>query len=155
MLIAGCSDHTLRIWDLESAACLSTFEGQAQIDRLAFCGQGRYLVSSHGVGSTSYKKKVWRFDWDYQLHDVADWDEGARPYLETFLTLHTPYAGQLSQGREPTHEEITLALSRRGTPSWSEEAFQELMRSLGPRGYGWLREEGVRRKLEEMARERG
>jgi hypothetical protein len=39
-------------------------------------------------------------------------------------------------------------------PTWSEEDFQRLLHTLGCAGYGWLRPEGVRRKLEEMALER-
>jgi hypothetical protein len=65
-----------------------------------------------------------------------DWDEGARPYLETFLTLHCPYGED--------------GVSRVGKPEWSEDDFQQLLTELQYRGYGWLRPEGVRKKLEEM-----
>ena len=82
--------------------------------------------------------------------DEGDWDEDAGHYLETFLTLHTPYAAAPPEDREPTDEEITLALTRRGKPSWSKEDFWQLLYTLGCAG-GWLRPEGVRKKLEEMA----
>ncbi len=48
-------------------------------------------------------------------------------------------------------KEIERALTRSGKPSWTEEDFQELPRHLQYVGYGWLRPEGVQRKLEEMA----
>ena len=86
--------------------------------------------------------------------EPADWDESARPHLENFLTLHTPYAGTLPQSREPTEEEIALALTRRGKPTWMEEDFKGLLTTLGCAGYGWLRPEGLRRELERMAKER-
>ena len=84
--------------------------------------------------------RLWELDWDYDFPDPADWDEGARPYLDIFLTLHTPYGPD--------------GLTRRGKPQWSEGDFQNLLKDLGYRGYGWLRPEGVRKKLEELARER-
>jgi hypothetical protein len=85
---------------------------------------------------------------------TTDWEEGARPYLETFLTIHTPYAGDLPTDHKPTDSEITLALTRRGKPVWSEADFQRLLYTLGCAGYGWLRPEGVRRELEKMAADR-
>ncbi|MCD4674242.1 MAG: hypothetical protein K8R77_16380, partial [Anaerolineaceae bacterium] len=81
--------------------------------------------------------RVWGLDWDYEFPDLVDWNEGVRPYLEIFLTLHTPYGPD--------------GFTRRGKPTWTEEDFQQFLVELGCRGYGWLRPEGVRRKLEEMA----
>jgi len=89
------------------------------------------------------------------VNKLADWHKRVKPYSETFLTLHTPNTGKLPQDRVPSEEEITLALTRQGKPIWTEGDFLELMRSLGSRGYGWLREEGVRRKLEELAAQGG
>jgi hypothetical protein len=90
-------------------------------------------------------------DWELEACDPADWDEGARLHLENFFSSHTPYAAALPQDRQPTEEEITLALTRRGKPTWSEEDFKQLLYTLGCAGYGWLRPGGVRKKLEEMA----
>ena len=55
--------------------------------------------------------------------------------------------------RDLTEEERRHTLARRGRPTWTEEDFQGLLRQLQYSGYGWLRPEGVRRKLEEMARD--
>ena len=68
-----------------------------------------------------------------------------------FLTLRTPYSEQLPVDREPTEEEVRLALTRRGRPVYNEDDFQKLIKELQYRGYGWLKLEGVRKKLEEMA----
>ena len=91
--------------------------------------------------------------WDFEFPDPADRDEGARPWLETFLTLHTPFAGDLPKDREPSEEEITLALTRRGKPHITKGDFRGLITQLQHAGYGWLRPEGVRAKLKEMAAE--
>jgi len=37
-----------------------------------------------------------------------------------------------------------------GKPVWNDRDFNELLKELQYRGYGWLRPEGVRKKLEEM-----
>jgi len=123
-------DSAVRVLDLQTTACLRKLEGTAQrVEALALSPDGRYLVS----GGSDPSLHLWELDWEFEFPGPADWDEGARPYLENFLTLHTSQAGE---------------------PAWSETDFQELLISLGYHGYGWLREEGVRRKLEEMARER-
>ena len=70
--------------------------------------------------------------------EPADWDEGARPHLMSFLTLLCAYGDD--------------AISRVGTPEWGDEHFQQLLYTLGCAGYGWLRPEGVRKRLEEMTR---
>jgi len=150
-VISGSKDFTLRLWDTTSGKCLRILEGHAdEVYSLAITPDGRRVISRGGLGM-----RVWKFDWDYEFPELTDWDEAARPYLETFLDLHTPYAGQIPQDRDPTEEEINLALTRRGKPTWREEDFQRLLQTLGYRGYGWLREEGVRKKLVEMVAERG
>jgi hypothetical protein len=120
------------------------------IEPLSFSVDGRYLFATR-----EKDLQVWELFWDYEFPEPADWDEGARPYLESFLTLHTPYAEKLPQDRVPSEEEIKQFLTRQGMPNWTEEDFQGLLTELGYRGYGWLREEGVRKKLAEMVRERG
>jgi len=38
-----------------------------------------------------------------------------------------------------------------GKPTWTEENFKGLLYTLGCAGCGWLREEGVRKRLDELA----
>ncbi|MGB9881949.1 MAG: WD40 repeat domain-containing protein [Methanomassiliicoccales archaeon] len=136
-LIAGCNDGHIYIWDVAVKKEKTILEGHADaVVSLSISPEGRYLVSC----SDDRTIRVWALDWDYDFPDPADWDEGARPYLDIFLTLHTPYGPD--------------GLSRVGAPQWTEEDFQKLLTELGYRGYGWLRPEGVRRELEKMARER-
>jgi len=88
-------------------------------------------------------------DWDLEDRQPADWDDGARPYLENFLTLHMPYAAELPTDREGSEEEVRRSLS--GRPKATKADFQRLLETLQHAGYGWLRPEGVKRKLQEMA----
>jgi WD40 repeat protein/serine/threonine protein kinase len=162
-VLSGSTDATLKLWDAASGHCLRTFAGHADaVTSVAFSADGRYLIS----GSADRTARVWILDW--QLADAAptDWDEEARPYLEMFLALHTPYAAPPSaapRGRSPlarlfkstaNEDELARSLTRRGSPQWMERDFQELLRTLGYAGYGYLRPEAVRRQLMRMARSR-
>ena len=60
---------------------------------------------------------VWSLDWDLEDREPTDWDNGAKPYLENFLTLHSSriatkggFLGLL----EVTHWD---------TPKWTERGF--------------------------------
>jgi len=107
------------------------------ITSLSFSIDGRYLFT----GSNDNTIGLTEIDWELEFPPLTDWDDGAQPYLDIFLALHTPYGPD--------------GLSRQGVPSWTEKDFQKLLTELQIRGYGWLRPEGVRRKLEELARIRG
>jgi len=103
------------------------------------------------LGSSDNTLRLYELDWDLEMPGPSHWHDGALPYLEQFLTLHTPTAGTLPTDRAPSEPEVVAALSRRGTPKWTDEDFQALLRKLGYAGYGWLRPDGVRKKLEELA----
>jgi WD40 repeat protein len=146
--LSGSKDKTLKLWEVASGRCLRTFEGHTDnVSSVCLSADGRYALS----GCHDKTLKLWALDWELEDQAPADWDAGARPYLETFLTLHTPYAATLPADRQPSEEEVTLALTRRGKPTWTKEDFSQLLYTLGCAGYGWLRPEGVRRELEKMA----
>ena len=137
-IISGGKDKSIRVWDLKKGDCLRTLEGHTKpVRTLAISPQGHRLISG-GSDSSIF---VWTLNWDYVFPEPVDWDEGVRPYLEIFLTLHTPVGLD--------------GLSRYGKPIWNEDDFQRLLVELGYRGYGYLRQDGVQRKLEEMAAARG
>jgi WD40 repeat protein len=142
----------LILWEVATGRCLRTFEGHTkEVNSVYLSADGRYALS----GSDDKTIILWALDWELEDKEPTDWNKGARPYLETFLTLHTPYARKIPADRVPTKHEIRLALTRRGAPTWTEEDFQHLLYTLGCAGYGWLKPEGVRRELERMAKERG
>ena len=100
---------------------------------MAFSPDARFALS----GSEDSTLRLWELDWELEQNQPADWDEGARPFLTAFLTLHTP---------------CTDGPVRGGKPSWTEDDLQGLLRTLACAGYGWLRPVGARRELERMAK---
>ncbi len=145
---SGSCDKTLRLWDLSTGKCLRVFEGHTySVESVAISPDGRWGLSV----SWDTTLRLWELDWEYEFPGWADWSEGAQPYLTNFLTLHAPYAANLPSEGESSEEQICLSLTRKGKPTWTEDDFGQLLYTLGCAGYGWLRPEGVRRKLEEMA----
>jgi WD40 repeat protein len=69
--------------------------------------------------------RLWELDWELAARPSADWDDGAAPHLEAFL--------------------------RRNGPQWTTKDFDALLRRLQDVGYGWLRADGVRARLDRMA----
>jgi predicted NACHT family NTPase len=132
--LSGSWDKTLRLWDLGNGNCLRTFEGHTDMVRsISMSADGRFALSAGGEKNLH----LWFLDWELEEKEPASWDEEARPYLENFLNQHSLGANIFGKWKGS---------------EWTEEDFQQLLYTLGYAGYGWLREEGVRRKLEELSR---
>jgi WD40 repeat protein len=147
------ADKTVHVWDVATGRrglAIDTSDAVSGLAHMALAGGGRFLLANGQSGV-----RVHELDWELAARAEAEWDEGARPHFETFLTLRTPVAAELSADEDATEEQIGLALTRRGRPSWTEADFADLRRTLGDAGYGWLSAEGVRRQLDRMAAERG
>ena len=123
-----------QFWNVETGQVVHTLRlKDSQATSLAITPNGRFAL----VGTSGGHVEIWELDWEYEFPEWADWDEGATPYLEQFLTLHTPVEGS--------------GLRRTGSPVWEADDFRWLINDLRQRGFGWLRPEGVRNKLDEMA----
>lgn len=161
--VSGGLDRTVRVWDLESGRCARTFEAhRGAVNAVCVSADGRHILSAGAEGVL----KLWMLDWDLEANPPADWAERARPYLETFLTLHTPYADAEGGEREPRRgwtawlwkpaqaPSSAWPLARRGRPTWTEKDFEELLHTLGGAGLGWLRPDGIRTELRKLAAHR-
>jgi hypothetical protein len=96
---------------------------------------GRFVVSASNDGTIRF----WLMDWDLEERPSADWDIAVERYLEVFLEQKRPYAN------------VAEGPKRHGRPAWSDGDSEELVQDLGRAGYGFLRPESVKEKLEEMA----
>jgi WD40 repeat protein/serine/threonine protein kinase/pSer/pThr/pTyr-binding forkhead associated (FHA) protein len=145
--LSGSEDQSCKLWNVVTGDCLWTFAGHTAAVRAArLSPDGRYVFS----GSEDQSGKLWLLDWELADPPSRNWDEGARPYLEAFLRLHTPSVGLLPASRQPSAEEITLALTYEGTPTWTKVNFNYLVQTLQAAGYGWLRPDGIRQQLNQM-----
>ena len=146
--MSGSGDKQLRLWSLASGQCVQILSGHTSVvtsvDMSRDC---RWTIS----GSHDQTLRLWELEWDYTFPEPADWDEGARPFLENFLVLHTPYQQESPQVGTASGEDNTLAVTRAGSPQWTDDDFSNLLAVLRRAGFGWLRPEGVRQKLDEMA----
>lgn len=121
-LSAGKSDKTLKLWDISNEECIRTFNSNNDYEsfRSLSFSQDGQYVMA---GSEAHTIRLWKFDYEYEFPGWADWDEGARPFLGIFLAQH---------------------------PNYNDAEFDNFISDLQNRGYGWLRPEGVKAKLEEM-----
>jgi WD40 repeat protein len=132
--LSGSADKTIRLWDVSLARCVRTFLGHSSyVSSVCFSADGRTCLS----GSADETIRLWELVWAYDFPGWSDWNEDARPYLENFLT-------------------ILCATSENGTssaakPEWQPKDFEMLIEQLQHRGLGYIRPEGIRTKLEQLA----
>jgi len=121
------------LWHVESAKPVHVFKGLGMVFSIALFQQDRYLIASR-----DNQFRYWQLDWEHEFPELTGWDERANGYLDVFLEQN---AGEISWSE----------LSRTNSAK-AQKQFTGLLEELGRRGYGWLRPEGVRKKLEEMAK---
>jgi WD40 repeat protein/HEAT repeat protein len=123
------SGGAVSLWRLRDRRRLRLFEGHTgPVSALSFTRDGRRLISSGEDGAV----RVWYLEWEPEPCPIVEWDRAALPHLEVFLAQHTPEAG--------------------GLPRWTDDDVRRLLSDLQHRGLGWIRPDGVRSRLEEIAR---
>lgn len=145
-VFSGAKDGTVCIWNVESGECEHQFRFE-RMTAVAFFPDGQGAL----VGDAMGKLRWLRFAWDYEAVASTDWDDDATPILEAFLTLRTPYGPDLPKEVRPNEQQVREALTRAGKPAWEDKDFAELLDELRAAGFGWLRPDGVKQKLNTMA----
>lgn len=142
-VLSGGYDMVLKLWEVATGRCVRTFDGHTLAVRAVNLSRDLRYALSCGLDRTL---KLWVLDWEMEERRKADWDEGARPYLEQFLLEHsrqapTPKRGVLKRlipAFQPLRQAVTC----------TEKDFRGLLDLLESVGYGWLRPGGVRNELE-------
>ncbi|MDR2442696.1 MAG: hypothetical protein LBE31_04155, partial [Deltaproteobacteria bacterium] len=117
--IAAIVDNNLEFWDINSNNMLSrinVIEGAPGNLCINESGDRVAVLTDQGC-------VVYNIEWDLDFPGWASWDEGAKPFLQTFLKAH---------------------------PDFSEDKIDILIRTLQNAGYGYLKKELVRAKLDEL-----
>jgi len=144
-LFSSDTDRVVRFWNMETGENPRAFEGHTSaVKSVAVSPDGRFAISC----GEDRMVKMWTLDWELEERGRADWDDVAAPYMVNFLTLHTPPAGVLPDGRDPFEKEIVMALTRIGKPEFTDDEYDEFYMSLRYAGLGYLSKEGVRDRLE-------
>jgi WD40 repeat protein/serine/threonine protein kinase len=149
---SGSDDGTLRLWNVANEKCIKTIPVSRDPWHVWLSPDGSQAIAL-SADISGGQLAQWELDWDLQSHEPADWDDAARPHLESFLSLHTPFASELPRWQRPLLRRASGRLTRAGKPSWSARDFEDLIRELQNAGYGWLRTQGVSAELERMARD--
>ncbi|MBF0456550.1 MAG: protein kinase [Nitrospirae bacterium] len=132
-IVSGSLDGTVRLWDAGTGRVSRTFTGHGGgVCSVCFSCDGWYAWS----GSADHTLRAFYIDWEIEARDFKDWDDGAAAYAELFISRHTPF--------------IKDSFTRRGSPIWDETDVASLLSELGLRGFGWLKPDGVRAKLNEL-----
>ncbi|TVQ59901.1 MAG: hypothetical protein EA366_04220, partial [Spirulina sp. DLM2.Bin59] len=89
-LLSGSTDQTAKLWNVLTGDCAATLVQGTAVTGVALSPDSRYalMVMENGDG------KLWALDWQLAEQPGVGWDEGARPYLETFLNRQTPYQAE-------------------------------------------------------------
>jgi WD40 repeat protein len=128
--ISGSNDKTIRIWDLVKGDCLFVLsKHQHGIQHVSISDNSQHLRSC-----SNEEIVIWQLEWDLVAYDETDWHDNAQRFIDLFIERHTPVADGIF--RKKTEK-----------PCWTEDDFQALIATLGQAGFGWLRAEGVRKKL--------
>jgi len=121
-ILSGSRDKTAKLWDLTMKECILTFDGfTSEVQKVCFSPDGQQIALSSSV-----ETHIYTICYDLHFPGWHNWDEGARPYLDIFLTVY---------------------------PDWTDDDFNNiLIPDLQNRGYGWLRPEGVKIELLKMSK---
>jgi WD40 repeat protein/serine/threonine protein kinase len=146
--VSASRDRTLRLWDIRSKQLAKTLEGHEDaVEAVSLSRDGRFILS----GGADKNVRLWAIDWELEARPAAEWDEGARPYLDNFLALHCPHLTDSLPAGQCVDWKVRRLLKRGPQPQFVEADEEQLLFALRCAGYGWLRPSGVHAELEKMA----
>jgi WD40 repeat protein/serine/threonine protein kinase len=127
-LVSGSRDKTVRLWDLTTGKVARTLDHTAAVLGLAFARAGATLVTA----GADRVVRAWHLDWEPETRALPPWDEKAKPYLESYVSLR---ASTLRPG---------------AAPAVSDGDVETLLQDLRRRGFGGLTRDTVVGKLRDL-----
>jgi WD40 repeat protein/serine/threonine protein kinase len=127
-------DKTVRLWDVSTGKCERTLPHTAGVMAVAFGPTGTRLLTA----GADRVLRIWHLDWEPEARALPPWDEKARPYLESFVSLR-----------------LKPQTVRTAAPAWTEGDLDRLVDDLRRRGFGGLRREEVAGRLEDLSQQAG
>jgi hypothetical protein len=129
-LVSSGRDHTVRLWDQRRGTGTRVLTYPEAVHGIAISPLGNRLFAAVADEDVH----IWHLDWEPEDAGAGDWEETARPFLETYVSR------RLGTHTGPT-ERMTV----------SEADVDRLLADLHRRGFGGLTREAVRPRLETLA----
>jgi WD40 repeat protein/serine/threonine protein kinase len=130
-LISGGRDKTVRVWDVASGKCERVLSHTAAVLAVALTPGGSTLLSAVADRTLRF----WHLDWEPEERALPPWDEKARPFLESFVSLRL----------KPE--------TVRTTAPWTDGEVEALVEQMRHRGFGGLQKEAVVGRLRDLAQQ--
>ena len=127
-LISGARDKTVRVWEVASGKCERVLSHTAAVLAVALTPGGSGLLSA--VADRTLR--LWHLDWEPEERALPPWDEKARPYLESFVSLR--FKPETVRTKAP----------------WTDNEVDALVEQMRHRGFGGLRREAVAGRLQDL-----
>lgn len=132
-LISGARDKTVRVWEVASGKCERVLSHTAAVLAVALTPGGSALLSA--VADRTLR--LWHLDWEPEERALPAWDEKARPYLESFVSLR--FKPETVRTKAP----------------WTDNEVDALVEQMRHRGFGGLRREAVAGRLQDLTEHAG
>jgi WD40 repeat protein len=123
-ILVGFDSEKAKLYNILNGAAAAEIKTSGTVQNVDFHTGGKFLLIS-----TTEAVTIYRLNYNYEFPGWTDWDDGALPYLESFLAFHKE--------------------------GYNNEEFNVLITELQNRGLGYIRPEGVRAKLNALNKVKG
>ena len=82
-VLSASGDHTVRVWDLRQGTEVRVLKHGAAVHSVGLSALGNVLLAAVGDGHVH----AWHLDWEPDDTAGQDWEETARPFLETYQVV--------------------------------------------------------------------